>query len=174
EGHTDEILGVAISADGARVVSAGRDRTIRVWEAQTGKAVTVASLPFVIASLALSGRELVVGGQSGNVRQLELHDPEERAGRTTLGYAYEHSRAAWEPSPRAQCPWCGGRLGAPPSVADAVEAIAGTLRPGRSPCLELPDEAFAEPALRCACPKCGGGLVFNPFVLDRRSLDAGE
>jgi WD40 repeat protein len=32
-GHDDQVAGVGISADGQRIVSAGFDRTLRVWEA---------------------------------------------------------------------------------------------------------------------------------------------
>jgi mono/diheme cytochrome c family protein len=37
EGHTDDVLCVARSADNRLIVSGGRDRTVRVWEAATGK-----------------------------------------------------------------------------------------------------------------------------------------
>ena len=37
EGHTDFILTAAFSADGATLVSASRDQTIRVWDTRTGE-----------------------------------------------------------------------------------------------------------------------------------------
>src|SRR5437764_452934 len=36
KGHTDAVWSVAFSADGKRIVSGGRDQTVRVWDAQTG------------------------------------------------------------------------------------------------------------------------------------------
>jgi hypothetical protein len=37
EGHTDEIKGVAISADGRHAASGGLDQTVRIWNLSTGK-----------------------------------------------------------------------------------------------------------------------------------------
>ena len=39
EGHTDRVLGVAVTADGRRAVSAAEDRTVRVWNAEDGKEI---------------------------------------------------------------------------------------------------------------------------------------
>ena len=37
EGHTDAVLAVAISTDGAKIVSGSGDKTVRVWSAKTGE-----------------------------------------------------------------------------------------------------------------------------------------
>ncbi len=37
EGHTDAVQGVAYSPDGKRLASASADRTVKVWDAQTGQ-----------------------------------------------------------------------------------------------------------------------------------------
>ena len=36
KGHTDQVVCVAFSADGKRIISGSEDRTIRIWDAQTG------------------------------------------------------------------------------------------------------------------------------------------
>ena len=37
EGHTDYVLAVAISTDGAKIVSGSVDNTVRVWSMETGE-----------------------------------------------------------------------------------------------------------------------------------------
>ena len=39
EGHSDQVLAVAISPDGTAVVSASRDNYVRLWDAATGELV---------------------------------------------------------------------------------------------------------------------------------------
>ena len=40
-GHSDLVYSVAYSPDGKHVVSGSRDNTVKVWDAQTGKEVSV-------------------------------------------------------------------------------------------------------------------------------------
>ena len=37
EGHTDLVLAVAVSPDGRTIVSGSHDRTVKVWEAESGR-----------------------------------------------------------------------------------------------------------------------------------------
>jgi WD40 repeat protein len=48
-GHGSDVTGVAISPDGSRVVSSSSDKTVRVWDLQTG---------VVLATFTRDGRAL--------------------------------------------------------------------------------------------------------------------
>ena len=42
EGHTDSVSSVAISTDGAKIVSGSNDKTVRVWSLETGEVPVLA------------------------------------------------------------------------------------------------------------------------------------
>ena len=46
EGHTGPVLAVAISTDGAKIVSGSEDKTMRVWSVETGEVQPVIQLSF--------------------------------------------------------------------------------------------------------------------------------
>ena len=41
EGHTADVKAIAISVDGGKIVSGGKDKTVRVWSAESGQVVCV-------------------------------------------------------------------------------------------------------------------------------------
>jgi WD40 repeat protein len=53
-GHTDRVVSVALSRDGARLASGSADRTARVWDTATGSAFPVERHDNVVTTLALS------------------------------------------------------------------------------------------------------------------------
>ncbi len=70
-GHADGVGDCAISPDGTFVVSASRDRTIRIWDAATGaeRATLVGHTDWVFACAVSPDNSLVVsGGGDGTVR----------------------------------------------------------------------------------------------------------
>jgi WD40 repeat protein len=77
EGHTDRVLAVAFAADGGRVLSGSADRTIRVWDAKTGKELSkaVVETTHQITTVAFSpdGRRALV---ANGARVVKLWDVE--------------------------------------------------------------------------------------------------
>ena len=64
------LAGVAFSADGSRIATAGDDRTARIWDAVTGLELLSLELPHAVTSIAFSpdGTELATGDANGIVR----------------------------------------------------------------------------------------------------------
>lgn len=90
-GHTDGILCLAWSPDGASIASGGRDKTIRIWDAATGETKVVCQAADVVCALAWApdGATLLAGGWNHDI---ELWNPSTGDLRTTyktvLGTVY--------------------------------------------------------------------------------------
>jgi hypothetical protein len=82
EGHADEVLCVARSADNRFVVSGSRDRTLRLWDAATGKELRrLVGHTDAVRCLTLSsdGQRLLSGGTDRTIRLWALPSGEELA-----------------------------------------------------------------------------------------------
>jgi WD40 repeat protein len=81
DAHTSWIPKVIFSADGSRLISAGADQTIRLWDAHKGTPISVLrghrSEVHSIA-LAQDGARLISGGRDGSVLCWNLDDPPNR------------------------------------------------------------------------------------------------
>ena len=76
KGHTDEIDALAFSADNTRLASAGRDRTIRVWDCDNSKFVRAWDAGCAVGVLAFStdGKLLISAGDDQLVRVWQVED----------------------------------------------------------------------------------------------------
>lgn len=76
-GHTAAVQGVAVHPQGKRAVSVGLDRTVRVWNLDTGKELFQAQSQgddYLVAAYSPDGRRFAIAGKDGTVpdrRRLE-------------------------------------------------------------------------------------------------------
>jgi WD40 repeat protein/tRNA A-37 threonylcarbamoyl transferase component Bud32 len=95
-GHTGDVCDAAFRADGRVLVSAGADRTVKVWDPRTGDLLATRN-DFRAAVQTLSfhpdGRTLATGDWSGAVRIWDLQSPREPKELTRL--AHEAGTVLW-------------------------------------------------------------------------------
>jgi len=75
KGHTSWVWPVAFGPDGRRALSGSEDKTIRIWEVETGQCLrTFTGLTSYIRSVAFSpdGRRALSGGRDGTLRLWNL------------------------------------------------------------------------------------------------------
>ena len=88
EGHSEIVMSVALSPDGRRIVSGSWDRSVRVWDAESGACVaTLEGHSYGVMSVAFSpdGRRIVSGSGDKSVR---VWDAESGACVATLNWQY--------------------------------------------------------------------------------------
>ena len=69
EGHADDVWGTAFSPDGALVATASKDKTARIWNAQTGKQIGASRQhPHAVFGVAFdpNGKRMVTGAWDGS------------------------------------------------------------------------------------------------------------
>ena len=74
DGHTSRVSSVSVRPDGKLAVSGSEDKTLRVWDLETGVCLAIAWTPAPITALALTpvlGR-VIAGTSTGEVLQFDL------------------------------------------------------------------------------------------------------
>lgn len=173
EGHTGSVNAVSLTPDGRRAVSGSDDKTLRVWDVDTGQCLVIMALSGPIRTIAIKYPQIIVGLDFGEVNfldisRLKIEKPIITPMRLWL-YGMEGKEGRWDDTISALCEWCGKRLVAETKILDTIAGITrdARLSPKDAPCLKLPQEAFNTPHLVSECPHCRNPLRFNPFVVDR-------
>lgn len=116
EGHTASVLGVALSRDGRRAVSASDDHTLKVWEVESGRKLrTLEGHMAAVRGVALSGDGRLAVSASGDktlkvwdlgsgreLRTLEGHTAAVRGvalsgdGRRAVSASWDKTLKVWE------------------------------------------------------------------------------
>jgi WD40 repeat protein len=98
EGHTGTVRGLALDAQGGRLVTASEDGTVRVWHPDSGKPIhTLKGHQGIVLAVAVTpnGARAVSGGQDGSVRVWDIEmGKEERKLTAHLGPVFSVAVAA--------------------------------------------------------------------------------
>jgi len=176
EKHNGAITGFAFTPDGLHVVSTSTDKTLRVWDTESGRCCCVCydHEGFRSISDIRPDGQLVAGTESGRICIVELKNlPCEIPYVTPIRlwrFGVGEDRGLWDDNLTALCPWCSCRIVVEAEVAVAISDIekAFGLSPLGAPCLRLPSEAWQDERLFKRCPNCQKQIRYNPFAVDNR------
>jgi serine/threonine protein kinase len=188
EGHGAGVTAVAFSADGKYLLSGGRDRTLRLWEAASGKELRTLSLPQEVNAVAFapesdrvlsangvsvrtwdvsSGKEIGrFSGHTDAVRCLALVPQDHRA----VSGGDDRTVRVWDVQSGREILRFGRHTNAVTCVA--VSAAALVLSGGRDQTLRLWDLRNGEEIRRFAVPK--GHVLSVAFSPDGRLALSGH
>jgi WD40 repeat protein len=75
EGHSSPVYGVTVTADGRSVVSASWDRTLKVWDLESGACLATFTCDAAARCCATTvGGKIVAGDEGGRVHFLQLEE----------------------------------------------------------------------------------------------------
>ena len=74
KGHTDSVIGVAVTPDGKRAVSASWDKTLKVWDLESGEALATFTGEADVLCCACDDDMIICGDAGGRVHFLNLEE----------------------------------------------------------------------------------------------------
>jgi tRNA A-37 threonylcarbamoyl transferase component Bud32 len=111
QGHAGPVNSVAFSPDGKRIVSGSQDRTLRVWDAETGKeTLTLKGHTDPVNSAAFSpdGKRIVSGSADGTVKVWDAETGHETI--TLKGHTGEVFSVAFSPDGKRIASGCSDKI----------------------------------------------------------------
>jgi WD40 repeat protein/predicted Ser/Thr protein kinase len=147
--HTDDILSIAFSPDGERIISGSFDETVKVWDAATGAEImTLRGHKLAVADVAFSpdGRRIVSGSNDGTIKVWDVstgtelmtlvgHENEVRSvafspdGMHIISGSRDKTIKVWDAVIRAEAVTLSGHRGAVSSIAfspDGKRLVSGS------------------------------------------------
>lgn len=76
KGHTDNVLAIATTPDGRKLISSGKDRVTKVWDIETGNVSHTLPLPAFVYQLQVEGKDVLMGGVIGRLGRYGISDGE--------------------------------------------------------------------------------------------------
>ncbi len=95
EGHTNDVVSVAVTPDGKTVVSASADKTLKVWDLETGRCrATLEGHTGSVVSVAVTpdGKAVVSGSSDKTLKVWDLETGRCRATLKAIPTALERGR----------------------------------------------------------------------------------
>jgi hypothetical protein len=116
--HCTQVASAVVTPDGRRIVSAGQDRTILVWDVASGTPIARFLGGGDYRAVDVSDRLIAVGGSAGGVLMLELEGAD--IGPRCVPLLEADRRRFWV------CPYCKAESTA--AAESATEALCGSCR----------------------------------------------
>jgi WD40 repeat protein len=167
--HRGALYALAVTSDGQRIVSAGWDHIVKVWDG--GECLVECPIPEGLQVLVLRDDLLAARDAAGAVLVYGTVDPTNRPPPlVTPVRIFDYDRRTWDGEVTALCEYCGKRFVVPQAMIDTIGEIGhgANLSEAESPCLKLPAEAWQDQRLRSRCLHCRRPLTISPFVVDNR------